>query len=314
MQRTRTLFLGLSLDFLIIGIGAASLLGFLGRVDWTLDLFSHFRVQYLILHGITLGVAFVMKRRRAIWLAGGFVLFHLWFIVPFYLPKPAISPPGPVYRLLSANVLRDNTEFNRVLDLIQTTDPDIILLQEINQRWLDALSLENTYPYAVPLPRDDHFGYALYSKFPMLETQKYHLGDGQYFAVVAEIQLADQTFTFIGTHPPPPTGQAAAQRRNIQLQKIVAFADNQPGHVMLAGDLNTTSWSPFFAEAFAGSSLIDSRLGFGIQPTWPMDRPFFFRIPIDHVFTTAGIAILHRTTGPQIGSDHLPVILDFAIP
>lgn len=314
MQSTRKQFLGLALDFFILGVGVASLLGFWGRLDWTLDLFSHFRAQYLVLHFFALLAAWGLKRPRSAWVAGGFVLFHLWFIIPFYLPKTPVPVTSPTYRLLSANVLRDNTDFDRVRALIQTTDPDILLLQEMSQPWLDALALENVYPYAVTLPRDDYFGYALYSKFPILQAQKYHLADGRYFAVVAEMQLNDQILSFVGTHPPPPTGQAGAQRRNLQLQKIITFANAQPGHVMVAGDLNITTWSPFFADAFENSALLDSRLGFGIQPTWPTNRPFFFRIPIDHIFTTASITILHRETGPEIGSDHLPIILDFTIP
>lgn len=313
MQKTRKFTLGLFLDFFILGVGVASLLGFLGRLDWTLDLFSHFRVQYLALHLLALLVALGMRRPRSAWLAGGFVIFHLWFIFPFYLPKPTVSPTGPVYRLLSANVLRDNTEYERVLDLIQTTNPDLILLQEINQTWLDALTPLANYPYQITFPRDDYFGYAFFSKYPILQSQNYHLQEG-YYALIAEVQLDGQTLTFIGTHPPPPNWEGSAQRRNAQLKTIITLADQQPGNVMVAGDMNITSWSPFFADAFANSPLIDSRLGFGLQPSWPMDRPFFLHIPIDHVFTTASITVLHRETGPKIGSDHLPVILDFTIP
>jgi endonuclease/exonuclease/phosphatase (EEP) superfamily protein YafD len=313
MQKAHHPSIGFFLDFFILGVGAASLLGFLGRLDWTLDLFSHFRVQYLVLHFFALLAAWGVKRPRSVWVAGGFVIFHLWFIIPFYVPKRPVSIPGPTYRLLSANVLRDNPDFDRVRALIQTTDPDILLLQEMNQRWLDALSLTADYPYQVTFPRDDYFGYAFFSKFPIVQSQNYHLQEG-YYALIAEVQLDGQTLTFIGTHPPPPNWEGSAQRRNAQLKMMVTLADAQPGNVLVAGDLNITTWSPFFADAFENSALLDSRLGFGIQPSWPTNRPFFLRIPIDHIFTTASITILHRATGPEIGSDHLPVILDFTIP
>lgn len=313
MRKHHRHFLNFLLDLLILGVGIASLLGFFGRLDWLLDLFSHFRPQYLALHVIALIAALGMRRPRSAWLAGGFIVFHLWFILPFYLPKPANTPSGPVYRLFSANILRENTQFDRIQTTIQTTHPDLILLEEITPTSLESLSLTADYPYQVTFPRDDFFGYAFFSKYPILQFQHYHLQEG-YYALIAELQLEGRTLTFIGTHPPPPNWEGSAQQRNAQLKTIITLADQQPGPVILAGDLNITSWSPFFADAFNNSLLTDTRLGFGLQPSWPTDRAIFFRIPIDHIFTTTDITILHRETGPEIGSDHLPVILDFTIP
>jgi endonuclease/exonuclease/phosphatase (EEP) superfamily protein YafD len=60
------------------------------------------------------------------------------------------------------------------------------------------------------------------------------------------------------------------------------------------------------------SNLHDSRKGFGIQPTWPSDKPIFM-VPIDHVLVSKEIRIQNRFTGPDIGSDHRPVIVDFSL-
>jgi endonuclease/exonuclease/phosphatase (EEP) superfamily protein YafD len=59
------------------------------------------------------------------------------------------------------------------------------------------------------------------------------------------------------------------------------------------------------------SRLRDSREGFGIQPTWLSNKPLFM-VPIDHVLVSEGINIHKRFTGPDIGSDHRPVIVDFS--
>ena len=42
--------------------------------------------------------------------------------------------------------------------------------------------------------------------------------------------------------------------------------------------------------------------------TWPAFLPMPARIPIDHVMTGSGLRVVERTVGPDLGSDHRPVI------
>lgn len=37
------------------------------------------------------------------------------------------------------------------------------------------------------------------------------------------------------------------------------------------------------------------------------------RIPLDHFLYATGIEIVSRETGPQVGSDRFPIIVDFVI-
>ena len=75
------------------------------------------------------------------------------------------------------------------------------------------------------------------------------------------------------------------------------------------GDLNITSCSPWFAELKDAGSLIDTRDGFGLQPSWPVQSPLIV-IPIDHVLVSRDFQILSRRIGEDIGSDHWPVVVD----
>jgi endonuclease/exonuclease/phosphatase (EEP) superfamily protein YafD len=38
------------------------------------------------------------------------------------------------------------------------------------------------------------------------------------------------------------------------------------------------------------------------------------RIPIDHVLHTPDIRVYERKNGPRVGSDHLPVMVEFYLP
>jgi endonuclease/exonuclease/phosphatase (EEP) superfamily protein YafD len=79
----------------------------------------------------------------------------------------------------------------------------------------------------------------------------------------------------------------------------------------LAADFNITPWSPVFADILEGSGLRDSSLGFGVAPTW-LSRPLFFGLPIDHILVSPDIKVKNRHVGPDVGSDHFPVIADLA--
>jgi endonuclease/exonuclease/phosphatase (EEP) superfamily protein YafD len=82
---------------------------------------------------------------------------------------------------------------------------------------------------------------------------------------------------------------------------------------VLLGDLNTTSWSPGFQECLQISRLRDSRRGFGVHPTWPA-RQAVLRITIDHCLVSDGIVVEDHHVGPDVGSDHLPVLIKCRVP
>ena len=53
--------------------------------------------------------------------------------------------------------------------------------------------------------------------------------------------------------------------------------------------------------------------GFGLQPTWPAAAPWL-GVPIDHVLASPSIGIRRREVGPDVGSDHRGVMVEFAMP
>jgi len=105
-------------------------------------------------------------------------------------------------------------------------------------------------------------------------------------------------------------GGAIAQVRDRQLREVGRIAAELPRPLILLGDLNITSWSPHFQDLLESSGLRDSRLGWGIQPTWPAN-PWLLRIPIDHALVSRDVRVIARRTGPAIYSDHRPIVLDF---
>ena len=75
-------------------------------------------------------------------------------------------------RIMSANVLMSNTEYDKLIGLVKTHQPDFLITLESDQTWQNELSsLEQEYPYRVYCPKDNRYGMHLYSKFKIKQQQ-----------------------------------------------------------------------------------------------------------------------------------------------
>ncbi len=327
----------LPLDMAALIVCLASLAGFGGKLWWRFDLFSHFRVQYLVSLSIASLLFLVGRRYTAAALTGVFAVINLALILPLYIGSPLFlkatygaaapllhSPPATyreqsavsedrIFRLLLCNVLQTNRQYSLLGQEIQQTRPDLVLVVEVDQPWIDGLQpYLLDYPYAALHARRDTYGIAVFSRFPLTSEEVLYFGDAHLPSVQVSLDLNDRPLTLIGTHPPPPRGPVNSSYRNQQMTEIAQYISGIQGARILAGDLNVTSWSPFFKEWLGESGLHDSRLGFGVQATWPTTNPVFL-IPLDHVLVSPDIQVIQRQVGANVGSDHHPVLMDFTL-
>ena len=301
------------LKCLCIGLGAATLFGFLGRWGWVLDLFSHFRVVYAWAAILLAGGLFWQKKRK--W--GGAALFcflvNLATIWPYVVRLPAEPLPANAtrFKLFHANVLVLNTNYDSVLQQIADEKPDIIALAELTPGWFTALEpLKKTYPYFVRNHIGDRFGLGIWSRFPMTGEAVY-LGAGARCSVLARIQLVGKTLTVLDTHPWPPAKSAWVAEQKRQLAAVAECIRKEPGPKLIVGDLNATPWSYLFRTLEHDSGLRDTERDGGIAFTWP--EPLPIRIPIDHCLISKELHVVSRRAGRATGSDHLPLILEIAL-
>jgi endonuclease/exonuclease/phosphatase (EEP) superfamily protein YafD len=291
--------------------GGLSLCGFLGRFGWLPELTSHFRVQYLAV--LIPAAAAALLRRH--WIGSGlfsvFALANFAVIAPYWFDRPS-QPSAPTVRLrvLLVNVRTQNERFAAVRQLVRDESPDLVVVEEIDSKWLHELGpLRETHPHTLSESREDNFGIALFSRLPIRNGRVVHAGDAGVPSVIGEIQAGDATATLIGTHPVPPGNPENFRLRNGQLQAISALARNQAAPVIVLGDLNVTPWSHFFGRFLRSSGLVDTARGRGAPSTWP--APFrILGIPIDHCLVSPELVVLGRRVGPDIGSDHYPLIVD----
>ena len=309
----------ISLSGLLTAAGAlagfATLAGFAGRWWWFLDLAAHFRVQYALALGLGSLVMLAWRQPRWAMVFAGFALINAAVLAPRLLTSAdtVAGIEGPTFRALLANVHSDNRDHERIRRVIAEAHPDVIVLLEATP-WLIAqlADLADRYPHRIAEPQEGNFGIALFSQLPLRNAAVMSLGRAGLPSLRAEIESDGRRFTVVGTHPPPPIGAAMTEDRNAQLADLARLA-RQTGQPLLAlGDFNLSPWSPYFAHLLTDSGLRDSAAGRGIQPSWPVGWPPLW-IPSDHVLYSDGIQIRHRGIGPDLGSDHYPVIVDFQV-
>lgn len=296
--------------YLLLLAGLPTVGGSLARWWWGFELMCHFRVQY----AVALAVAIVLLSMTRTWRhAAAAALLLAWnglSIVPLYIPPD--SPPASAgdvrWKLAAANVFSGNPTPDRVLEFLRAAQPDVVVIAELTPAWEHRLeSIEDLYPHLRVESRQGNFGIGLYSRVP-IETADFVPIAGGNVAVVARLRIGGQPLTVIGAHTYPPGG-GRTDTRDRQLRQLAELVADIDGPCVLLGDLNTTSWSPGFHDCLRISGLRDSRRGFGVHPTWPAGRAVL-RIPIDHCLVSDEIVVDDRRVGPDVGSDHLPVLIE----
>jgi endonuclease/exonuclease/phosphatase (EEP) superfamily protein YafD len=304
----------LLLSVCAVGLGLGTLLSHLGDQHWLLELASHFRVQLFQLCLIPLGAALWFREMRFILIFLLLAGLNYATILPLYFGKAKADPEdSPPVRAMLMNLNASNGHTEKVLLAIDQYNPDILLLLEVTPHWAEELKpLEKRFPHQMARPQSDCFGILLMSRHPLENRRIANLGGSGFPSLLADVYVGKQTFSFLGTHPVPPVGAANAALRNRQLLNLEPLVAELRFPVVLMGDLNTTSWSPHFARLEATTQLRNSQKGFGVQPTWPSGSRLA-KIPIDHLLHSPSIKVLNRMVGPDVGSDHRPVIVDFVI-
>lgn len=277
-----------------------------------LQLFTHFRLQYLIASLVLLVILGSLHEPRYAIALFFTAILNAVQVVPWYSDEP-IDHGGEQYKVILANVHSSNSEYDKLFDLIATEEPDVLVLLEVSPRWAHELKrLDTDYPDSVVEAREGNFGIALYSKLPMVSAAAIESAPLEYPTIVADIGFGDSTVRVVGTHPMIPLGQDFYEARNAQLSSIARLLQRADGPRILAGDLNLTMWDVNYASFESRTWLRNVRQGFGVLPTWPTFLPVAM-IPIDHVLVSEEFGVRGVRTGPRIGSDHLPLVVTITL-
>jgi len=227
--------------------------------------------------------------------------------------------PGesPRLRVVTCNAGNGRAQPDLLVQAIAQSGADIVGLVEVSGAQRRALEdgLGVTYPYQLHIGVGTA-GKALLSRYAIASWEALEYNPGRP-DLVAQVDVPDHVLRVVVAHPPPPriqstgvhfTDVVAAQYASL-LEKL---ATGEP--TVLIGDLNITPQHQrydrlraaglidSFAEAGTGSGFTFARRVAGI-PTPPMIR-------IDYVWHSPQLKAAGAWVGPDVGSDHLPVVAD----
>lgn len=281
-------------------------------------LVEHLRVQ------LAIGGAAVAAAAGALALGAGW-LDARWFDAAMFalLVDAAVIVPdlasarrpvgeGAPVRVLVVNVFSASERYEDVRRLIDRERPDVIGLLEVSSGWLRELAPAlAAYPSRIEEPRSDNFGMALYARAPLTGGVE-HL-EVRVPAILAEATIGGARLGLALVHPVPPMN-AEVQREQVRhFDAVAARVRAFTAPFVILGDLNAAPWSRAYARLRGATGACDARAGFGAQTTFPT-YSWLLRIPIDHVLVACAIGVRDHRVGPDVGSDHLPVIVDLVVP
>ena len=277
-----------------------------------LELFSHFRLQYLAGSILLFVVLATLGRRRMAALMFAVTVMNASYVLPWFWPSPEPGASSESIVLLHTNILASNTDTDRLLAHIDREAPDIVFVQELAHEHLPPLeSLDAAYPYSIARPRDGSFGLGAWSKRPFLDAEVIPTPPRQYPSLRIVVDHDGGPVTIISTHPPPPIGAGFYDDRNTQLEAVAKLVDEASGSRIVIGDLNISPWATHYRRFEAAAGLDNVQRGHGIKPSWPVFLPIAM-IPIDHALVSSDLFAADTRTLASVGSDHLPLLVRIA--
>src|SRR3954469_12146791 len=267
-------------------------------------LLAHVSLQYLAA-AVALGVlARALRAYPAVLACILVALVHGWAVKDLWL-RPAPVPPGGVpLRVATANVLDSNPTPERVLDFVRGSGADLVILVDARgERWRPVLAaVGELYPYRSPDDWREGGQVLLFSREPVLADTVVQPGAAPRPYLAAKLATVTGTPLVVCVHPtsPSPTEAVDTRERNFELGRIADAVEGVTGPVIVAGDFNTSPWSPRFRDLLAATGLRDAERGRGWIGTWPAWL-WPALVPIDHVLVGGPAAVADLRRGPFVG-------------
>ena len=290
---------------------------------WWVRIGDYPRTQLLACYGTLAVLVGLFMPRRGAAAALGLLLGACAVQVVFIAPYLPLAPrevqdaeragEAPAIRVMTVNVLQKNDRYEAVLDLVEEVDPDVLLLLEVDDRWLTELaSLSEHFSRELLEPLSNTYGMAFYTKLPVERIELRHYVRDDIPSIVADVRLADDTLVrMYGVHPNPPRPGENTTKRDAELILVGDDVRKWDGPALVFGDMNDVGWSRttnLFQEV---SRTLDPRKGRGFYSTFDATSSWL-RYPLDYLFHSDHFRLRRIERLPDIGSDHFPLVIDLS--
>jgi len=253
----------------------------------------------------------------------------LGLLLAFSLATRGAEPATPsTFRVMTYNIhhaqgLDGKVDVERIAKVINTQKVDLVALQEVDRstlrtdrRDLPAELAKLTGMYSYFERNIDYqggeYGNAILSRFPLLHGTNVHYQmlkpHEQRGLLQVVLEVHGRKLLFMNTHLDYHNDDA---ERATDVSTIKAAMDAQPGlAVVLCGDFNGRPGSGIYTrlQGFLSDTwkTVGKGPGFTFSSSAPWQR-------IDFIWHSKGLRPLHASVPETTGSDHLPVVAEFAL-
>ncbi len=238
-------------------------------------------------------------------------------LAPYEVGEIKTEKTDTKFSILVSNVLQKNKEYDSLLKEVRMKDPDVLLLLEADDKWLNAVDpeLSSKYSYYKGAPLSNTYGMLLYSKLPLLNAEVQYQVDDSIPSIDTRLQLksGDEIQVF-AIHPTPPMPQhnPRSTDRDAEMMKTAFKSRESSLPVIVIGDFNDVAWSESTRLFKEVSELLDPRLGRGLYNTFNA-KNWLMRWPLDHIFVSEHFRVVDLNRGSKVGSDHFPAFAKLSL-
>jgi endonuclease/exonuclease/phosphatase (EEP) superfamily protein YafD len=297
-----------------VGVALAAAMAaapWLGRVSAKADLAAQFLLQAAV--GTAALVVLALLGRRlvtAAFLAVTLGAQAAW-LAPHLGPSgtAAVAAAAPL-RVAFFNVWRGNRSLPDVVAWLERERPDVVVIAEYSAEMRRALMpLDALYPLRFDCLTRPGCDLAVLSRrggVPDLALPAAAAAD----LIELAVPLGDTQLRVLGAHLTRPVGVGTVWNQLTQVKAVAGAVRDDPRPTILLGDLNAVPWGRVVHELGERSGL---RVVGSLDGTWPAFLPWPLRIPIDHALVSPGVVVTEHRLGPDLGSDHRPILLDLVV-
>jgi endonuclease/exonuclease/phosphatase family metal-dependent hydrolase len=247
-------------------------------------------------------------------LAAGVAVLTLAGLSTFVVPRlfgHLDAVRGPQLRVLSANLYEGGADPASLVNLVRSTNADVVALEELTPDLLQSLSddgLSALMPYQESSPRGFAGGTALFSKYPLSDSGRVRLLNGfvESYGTVSVPGARPVEVTVVHYCAPADPTQMACWRYGVSQ---VPSATPKGAIKLLVGDFNLTDDYTAF-QKILGTGYRDAGVvaGKSLTATWPFDGKPLPPVTLDHVVADRRLGINGYSVHAIKGSDHRAVL------
>ena len=309
---------------------------FLSFIDARAAAFQALGLHLIAINGSL--AAILLMRKRRLWAIAG-LLAALWNVALVWpsisanLKTVLVAAPAKarVLKVVSFNLSFDNPDPAKAADFLAKSGADVIGLAEVTPEAKAALmaKLKSVYPHSVDCIGQDRFcELMLLSKRPLRYPFAGKVGGKLTYVASADIDWQGNAISIALTHvvlpfvkpdfaplaawippddPSPLLAGTPLLWQSMQTAVVAAYARTLGQDKIVMGDFNSAPWSDV-QVAFRNATALENRGPLVLS--WPASLPPPLRVPIDPVFVGGSLVIRNLSAGPNLGSDHLPMIAE----